>query len=123
MAPFGKLLRQERKETGMLLGELADRLGVSTPYLSQLETGARSASSKMLRKIIEEFKLNQSDAEAMTRAAAASKPNKSDSIIIDISGATISDRALASHLALSFNRLSPEAKRRLREMLKDPSNG
>ena len=124
MTPFGTMVRQERKEHGMLLGKMAEALGVSTPYASQLETGTKPATPRILDKLIKLFDLNKSDAEALTRAAAVSNASRVDSVTIDISADTNQrDRELASHLALSFNRLSPEAKRRLHEMLKDSSNG
>ncbi|MBP5091555.1 MAG: helix-turn-helix transcriptional regulator [Bacilli bacterium] len=38
---FGELLRQTRISKGMSLRTLADRLGVSAPYLSDVEKGRR----------------------------------------------------------------------------------
>ena len=123
MTPFGKALRRERREVGMMLGQLAEKIGVSTPYLSQIETGVRQVNSRMLTKIFDALELNQADREALTRAAAASKGDNTEIVTINVSDASKSDRQLASHLALSFNRLTPEAKRRLHEMLKDNANG
>lgn len=124
MTPFGKMVRQMRKDCAMPIGEMADKLGVSTPYLSQLETGVRPATSRVLDKIVTLFDLNQADAEALTRAAAHSQPADVSSVTIDIrKDASKHDRQLASHLALSFNRLSPEAKKKIRDMLTDSTNG
>lgn len=125
MTPFGKMLRQERKDHGMSLAEMADRLGLSTPYLSQIETGAKPATPRIVDRIIELFELNAADARKLTRAAANSVVTKAaETITIDLrSDASASDRAIASDLAFSFNRLSPTAKRRLQEFLKDERNG
>lgn len=124
MTPFGKMLRQERKERGMLLGEMADRLGISSPYLSQLETGAKPLKEAFVEKVIRFFEFNQSDAEALHRAAARSLAQTVNSVTIDLRpNSPARDRELASNLALSFNRLKPETKARLREMLKDASHG
>ncbi len=124
MAPFGMMLRRERKERAMQLGTMAEKLGISTPYASQIETGVKPASPNILAKIIKLFELNASDAQALTRAAATTRASKLDSVTINLNTDTNkSDRELASHLALSFNRLSPETKRRLKEMLKDSQNG
>ena len=127
MTPFGKMLRQERKDLGMPLGEMAEKLGISTPYASQLENGIRPASSRILEKIIKLFDLSASAADALTRAAAAAAANpdaRVTSVTINLTPSTTArDRELANHLALSFNRLSPKAKARLREMLKDDKNG
>jgi transcriptional regulator with XRE-family HTH domain len=124
MTPFGKMLRQERKDRGMLLGQMADKLGISTPYASQLETGVKPATPRVLDKIVEMFDLSKSDAEALTRAAAVSQITPVESVTINLKpDSSKHDRELASHLAMSFNRLSPEAKRRIRDMLKDSANG
>lgn len=124
MTPFGKQVRQERKERGMSIGFMAEKLGVSTPYLSQLETGVKPATSRILDRIIELFDLNQGDAEALTRAAAHSQQQTVSSVTIDVrSDASERDRELATHLALSFNRLSPAAKGILRSVLENKTNG
>lgn len=124
MTPFGKMVRQERKDRGLPLNQMADHLGISSPYLSQLETGAKPLKEGFVEKVIRFFEFGAADAEAMRRAAAKSLPANVGSVTIDLRpNAGVRDRQLATHLALSFNRLSPETKRRLSEMLKDESNG
>lgn len=124
MTPFGKMLRQERKEKGMLMSEMAAGLGISSPYLSQLETGAKPLKEAFVEKVIRFLDLNRGDADAMRRAAAASLPANVGTVTIELhADASARDRELASNIALSFNRLKPETKDRLRKMLKDESNG
>jgi transcriptional regulator with XRE-family HTH domain len=38
---FGNMLRRERKEQKLTLGDLARKMGISVPYLSQIETGTK----------------------------------------------------------------------------------
>jgi HTH-type transcriptional regulator, competence development regulator len=124
MTPFGKMLRQERKDRGMLLGTMAERLGISSPYLSQLETGAKPLKDNFVEKVIALLDLSRSDADALRRAAAKSLPQSVDTVTISLRpDATARDRELASNLALGFNRWKPEMKAKLREMLKDENNG
>ena len=124
MTPFGKMLRQERKERGMMLADMARVLGLSSPYLSQLETGVRPLNSRVVEKVIQFLELNQSDAAKMRRAAASSVQASVDTVTIDLSSdLSRLDRELASNLALSFNRLKPETRAKLRELLKDESHG
>jgi transcriptional regulator with XRE-family HTH domain len=124
MTPFGKMLRQERKDKGMLLAEMAAQLGISSPYLSQLETGVKPLKEAFVEKVIKMLDLNRGDSDAMRRAAAKSLPASVDSVTIDLRpNSTSRDRELASNLALSFNRLKPETKARLRTMLKDEASG
>lgn len=124
MTPFGKMLRQERKEKGMMLAEMASQLGISSPYLSQLETGARPLKEAFVEKVIRFFELNHADAAAMRRAAAQSNSQKFDTVTIDLRpDSKARDRELASNLALSFNRLKPETKAKIRDLLKDEARG
>lgn len=124
MTPLGKMVRQERKERGITLAEMADRLGVSSPYLSQMETGAKPVGGKIVDKIVEFFDFTGSDADALRRAAARSTPKHIDTVAIKLPpDASARDRQLATSFALSFNRMKPEFKKRLKEMLEDVERG
>jgi transcriptional regulator with XRE-family HTH domain len=54
----GKNIRRLRKEQGLDQGELANLVGITQPYLSQLENGERDPSMSLLRKICEELDLS-----------------------------------------------------------------
>lgn len=124
MTPFGKMLRKERKERGMTLADMAAGLGISSPYLSQLETGTKPIKSTFVTKVASFFEFNQTDAAALQRAAAHSVPASADSVTIDLTpDLSKRDRELASNFAMSFNRLKPETRDKIRRMLKDASNG
>ena len=116
MTQFGKMLRRERKERKWLLGEMADRLGISVPYLSQIETGVKPVKEGLLKKIIAELGLSSTEANALRRAAAQAMTEFS----IQVGRrASTDDRFLASQLAAGFARMSPDQKRRLRELVED----
>jgi transcriptional regulator with XRE-family HTH domain len=124
MNPFGKMLRQERKEKGITLATMADGLGVSSPYLSQMETGAKPIKSRIVEKAITYLDLGAADAEALRRAAARSTPRHVATVGIKLpESATAKDRELASRFALNFHRWKPEQKDRLREMLENVDLG
>lgn len=118
MTPFGILLRRERQERGLLLGDLAKALKISTPYLSQIETGQRFVPDGFEDKVIKYLGLGPNDANEAHRAAAQSRSQYT--INLD-SSATPEDRGLASELAMTFARLSPEAKTKLRDAIKEES--
>lgn len=120
MTPFGDLLRRERQDRKLLLGDLAAKLKISTPYLSQIETGIRFVPDGFEDKVIKALNLCQADANEIHRAAALSRSQYQINLGNE---ATIEDRSLASELANTFARLTPEAKAKLRAMLKDQSNG
>jgi transcriptional regulator with XRE-family HTH domain len=47
----GEVIRQRRHERGEKLRETADRAGISTQYLSELERGRKDASSEVLSAV------------------------------------------------------------------------
>lgn len=50
---LGRVVQQRREELGLGRRELAERSDVSYPYLSQIETGDRDPSLRVLRKLSE----------------------------------------------------------------------
>lgn len=48
---FGKRLARVRKKSGLTQEKLADKTGLSTPFIGMLELGLRRASMKSLQKI------------------------------------------------------------------------
>jgi transcriptional regulator with XRE-family HTH domain len=47
---FGKTLRAAREQSGVRLRELSEELGVSLPFLSDVENGRRSLSDLRIRR-------------------------------------------------------------------------
>jgi transcriptional regulator with XRE-family HTH domain len=118
--PFGKMLRQERKDLDMTLGDLAKRLGISVPYLSQIETGTKPLQEGFVDRVIRELNLTGDGMNRLRRAAAVSM---SEYAIRLKAGASNDDRVLASVLATGFARLSPAKKEQIRQIMKDESRG
>jgi len=48
---FGKFLRKARIDRGLLLKDMAEGLGVSSAYLSAVETGKKTVSDELIRKV------------------------------------------------------------------------
>lgn len=120
MTPFGQLLRRERQDRNLLLGDLAKLLKISTPYLSQLETGQRFVPDGFEDKVIKALSLSSAEANEMLRAAALSRSQFSIPMGRDT---TTDDRTLAYDLAESFARLTPEAKAKMRRILSENDRG
>lgn len=119
MTPFGKFLRRERQDRGLLLGDMAKTLRISIPYLSQIETGNRAIPEGFEEKIINAYSLPLAEANELRRSAALSR---SEYEIRIEAGTPDEDRALAYDLAMSFARLSPEAKKRIHDLIKGTGN-
>ncbi|MDE0877840.1 MAG: helix-turn-helix transcriptional regulator [Sphingomonas bacterium] len=120
MTEFGRLLREERLDRELLLGDFAKQLGISPPYLSQIETGKRPVPDGFSDKVAKLFGLSATDANKYERAAAAARTQFLISVDED---ADIEDRSLAAQLAESFARLSPKAKAKIRKTLREDERG
>jgi len=51
LAELGAFIRQQRERSKMSLRRLADRAGISNPYLSQIERGLRKPSAEILKSL------------------------------------------------------------------------
>lgn len=120
MTPFGQLLRRERQDRNLLLGDLAKLLKISTPYLSQIETGQRFVADGFEDKVIKALSLTQAAANELQRAASMSRAQYHITMERD---APADDRALAHELTISFARLTPEGKAKLRGLLQENRRG
>nr|WP_321455187.1 helix-turn-helix transcriptional regulator [uncultured Cohaesibacter sp.] len=106
MTPFGAKLRRMRKERKITLKEMADRLDVSSAYLSALEHGKRGKPTWFLiQRIIAYFNVIWDEAEELQRLAEISDPNPT------IRTAGLDPRAteLANLLAERIDQISKES--------------
>ena len=58
---FGSYLKQQREANKWTIKELADRLGFSSSYVSQLESGARMPSNKQLAAFAKAYQLPEEE--------------------------------------------------------------
>jgi transcriptional regulator with XRE-family HTH domain len=114
------MLRRERKERHMTLGDLAKKLGLSVPYLSQIETGTKPVKDSLVDKVVRELGLIGNDVNELRRAAALSV---NEYAIRLKSEASAEDKVLAAALASGFARLSATKKEELRRIMEDESRG
>lgn len=62
----GEFIRQQRQRADLSLRRLADRAGISNPYLSQIERGIRRPSAEILKRISRALEIS---AETLYRRA------------------------------------------------------
>ena len=67
-SPLGDYIRRQRELQKLSMRQLADLVGISNPYLSQIERGLREPSEKVLDAIARSLELS---AEALLRAGRA----------------------------------------------------
>ncbi len=96
MTPFGKRLREMRREKGVTLTDMAEALEVSPAYLSALEHGKRGRPSLLLQhQICGYFNIIWDEAEALQRLARISHPR----VTVDTAGLSPDATELANLLA------------------------
>lgn len=64
--PFGRTLAQLREERGMSQGELAKAVGMSRPYVTQIENGTRTPSTETAYKLGAALGMEPSSVSLMT---------------------------------------------------------
>src|SRR5262245_28183782 len=55
---LGDYLREQRTESRLSLRQLADQVGVSNPYLSQIERGLRRPSAEVLQQLAQALRVS-----------------------------------------------------------------
>ena len=56
----GNIIRQKRRERGLTLNTLANKLNISASNLSRIETGALKVSANLINQLVEIFKVSSS---------------------------------------------------------------
>jgi transcriptional regulator with XRE-family HTH domain len=114
----GAYIREQRRKAQMSLRKLAERAGVSNPYLSQIERGMRQPSAKILKGIARALEVSADQLFAQAGMLDPS-PNGQGS---DVLRAVFRDPDLTDsqrrELAETYERLRIEtAERRLRRQM------
>lgn len=118
MTPFGKKLREMRRQKGVTLTEMAVALEVSPAYLSALEHGKRGRPSLLLQhQICAYFNIIWDEAEALQRLARISHPR----VVVDTSGLSPEATELANLLAERIGELPNEVVARMLAAVKKGS--
>ena len=114
MTPFGKRMREMRRERGMALKDMAEAIGVSSAYLSALEHGKRGRPGwHLVQRILSHFNIIWDEAEEVARLARVSHPR----ITIDTSGLDPRATELANRLADDIGKLDGAALGELLQVL------
>ncbi len=104
LTEFGKILRKIRIDHQELLRDMALVLGVSSAYLSAVETGKRKVPTSWVAIIIEHYKLNAEQAALLKNAFEDSQGEVS----IPLHTATAQQRCAAISFAKALQGLSDE---------------
>lgn len=101
---FTNIVRAMRQARGELLGDMANKLGVSSAYLSRIENGFSKPSPKLISNIIEVYNLTGKEQEALEAAGYTLQ----DRNLFDISRMRVRDKKLMIVLGKRLHELSDE---------------
>lgn len=77
LTEFGKAVRKLRIDYDINLSELATSIGVSSAFLSAVETGKKPISAELIKKITNVLGLTKDEEKLLTHAASQSVDNVS----------------------------------------------
>lgn len=75
LTDFGKAIRKLRIDYDTKLNELATSIGVSSAFLSAVETGKKPISAELITKITNALGLSKAEENLLTHAASQSVDN------------------------------------------------
>ena len=92
-SPLGEYIRRQRELQELSLRQLADLVGISNPYLSQIERGLREPSEKVLDAIARSLELS---AEGLYEQGGRRREDEDDEEEPAVVAAIRADRALTA---------------------------
>ena len=113
LTPFGKFTRKLRIDNGELLKDMAEKLGVTSSYLSAIENGKRNVPKKWLDKLTSIYELDELQQKGLKKSIEESKiTNK-----VDVANMKNSDKDLMLALARSIEEMKPEDKEIIKKIV------
>lgn len=111
----GKFLRKLRIDNGEILRDMANRLEVSSAFLSAVENGKKKVPEAWIPKLEEFYSLSSEQVKELRDAIVES----SDTVEINIRNTSITNRQLAVSFARQFDALDAETVKKLFDILKN----
>ena len=104
LTEFGKALRKLRIDHGEILKTMAERLGITSSYLSAIECGKRNIPIDMIGKLTYIYNLSATEEQELSKAR-----DKSIKIVeINLSTNSMYKRDLALQFARKFDDIDDE---------------
>lgn len=104
LTEFGKALRKIRIDRQELLKDMAEALGVSSAYLSAVETGKRRIPTGWVKEIQTKYVLGEDECRGLEQAADCSVTD----VTIQLDGASQAKRNAVLSFAKAIDGLSDE---------------
>lgn len=119
--PFGQYLRKLRIDRDEIMRDMANKLKLSTAYMSAVELGKTEPTNRLVTAIGILYGLNKQQVEELRMLAYTS----GKTLRIDMEGRSDSDKVLIITFARKLNSLTTEQKNQIKEILdgKESDNG
>ncbi len=114
LTPLGKVLRSLRMDRGWLLKDMADGAGVSSAFLSAVETGRKQSPADLIERIIEWGNLSEEEIKSIDSAYAKTARDFRINVPANMSSG---DREAAALLARTFGNLPSDEIAAIREII------
>ena len=112
---IGEFLRSLRIEHGEILKTMAEKLGVSSAFLSAVENGKKKMPAQWGEKLCSIYDLSAKQQDALQAAII----DTNSAVELSLKNATPQSRKLAISFARHFESLDDETSRKIIDMLKD----
>lgn len=110
---FGSTVQRLRQLAGMTLFEVAQKMNISTAFLSAVENGRKRVPDDFVQKLGQAMPQAKAQADELESLASQARGQ----VIVQLPKATAQDADLATVLARKFNSLSDTQKKRIRAIL------
>ena len=101
LTPFGKAVRKLRLDRDEILRDMADKLAVSSAFLSAVETGKKKVPDEMLNELARHYHLSKGELADLRRLAEDSRQQ----FKLNVSQTKKETRGLVAAFARKFNEL------------------
>ena len=113
LTEFGKTLRKMRIERNEILKDMADKLAMTSSYLSAIECGKRNIPINFITKLAETYQLTNDEIADLHKAEDVSR----ECVKINLSGNESQKRDLALQFARKFDDIDEETAKTILRFL------
>lgn len=117
LTPFGIAVRKLRLDRGMRLLDLATKLGLSTAFVSAIETGRKPIPDGFVLKVSKAMQLSTSELSALRKAADRTRH------VVRIEKLPEDERELVSAFARRLDKVPPDIMAELKKIILKSSFG
>lgn len=110
---FGKELRKLRLDLGITLFEMAKAIGLSSSFLSSVETGKKPAPQELVDVLVRRYNLAQQSKTRLTELADKTRKE----VRIKLAETDPSGTELATAFARNFSTLTDDQKQQIQAIL------